>query len=106
VGAELKKLGANRIYAFATHGLFSGPAIERIKASNFEKVVVTNSVPLSKDKITDKIEQVSIAGLLAKAIYSVHFKCSISELFRLQENPHPVDRNSSSLEQIEGQDED
>jgi hypothetical protein len=67
---------------------------------------VTNSVPLSKDKITDKIEQVSIAGLLAKAIYSVHFKCSISELFRLQENPHPVDRNSSSLEQIEGQDED
>eukprot|EP00494_Astrolonche_serrata_P034269 UN34538 len=46
-GKELKKWGANRIYAFATHGLFSGPAISRINDSNFEKVVVTNSVPLA-----------------------------------------------------------
>merc|ERR1712154_590930 len=74
-GAEIKKRGGNRIYAFATHGLFSGPAIERIENSSFEKVICTNSVPLTEERAnaTTKIEQVSIAGLLAKAIYSVHF---------------------------------
>merc|ERR1719464_825904 len=105
-GEELSKRGANRIFAFATHGLFNGPAVERIEKSCFDKVIVTNSVPLSAEKKTNstKIEQISIAGLLAKAIYSVHFKCSISDLFRLHEGEHPVDRATSHLEQMPDED--
>jgi len=83
-GAELKRRGARRIFAFATHGLFNGPAIDRINASEFEKVVVCNTVPLG-NKRSDKIDQLSIANLIAKAIYSIHFKKSISEIFELEE---------------------
>jgi len=82
-GAELKKRGADRIFAFATHGLLNGPAVNRIAASNFEKVVMTNSIPLPPRKRIDKIEQLSIAKLLALAVYSVHFRESISSLFNV-----------------------
>jgi len=102
-GAELKKRGANRIYAFATHGLFNGPAIRRIEDSAFEKVVVTNSIPLSEEKrrATTKVEQISIASLLAKAIYSVHFRRSVSDLFKQHKYIHPVDDTTSpSLEDL------
>ena len=80
---ELKVMGAKRIFAFATHGLFSGPAYERIAASDLEKVVVCNSVPLQQaDGVEqDKIVQVSIAGLLADAIRRIHLKKSVSALF-------------------------
>jgi len=110
-GNELKRWGAGRIFAFATHGLLTGPAVSRIEASAFEEVIVTNSIPISDEKKAkcSKIKQISIAGLLAKAIYSVHFKCSISELFRIKvhETQHPVDRPTSHLEQIsEGEDEE
>jgi len=106
-GEQLKAQGANRIYAFATHGLFNGPAVGRIENSSFDKVVVTNSIPLDPEKKnkTTKIEQISIASLLAKAIYSVHFKCSISDLFRIQEGQHPVDRATCHLEQIHEEDQ-
>jgi len=105
-GEELSKRGARRVFAFATHGLFNGPAIERVENSCFDKVIVTNSVPLTPEKknASTKIEQISIAGLLAKAIYSVHFKCSISDLFRLHEGEHPVDRATSHLEQMPDED--
>lgn len=110
-GNELKRWGAGRIFAFATHGLLTGPAVGRIEDSAFEEVIVTNSIPISEEKKAkcSKIKQISIAGLLAKAIYSVHFKCSISELFRIKvhETQHPVDRPTSHLEQIsEGEDEE
>merc|ERR1712224_898921 len=102
-GTELKKRGARRIFAFATHGLFNGSAINRIRKSVFEKVICTNSVPLSEKRKakTIKIDQLSLASLLAKAIYSVHFKCSISDLFRLHEIQHPVDRETHRLEQYD-----
>lgn len=80
-GAELKKRGADRIFAFATHGLLNGPAVNRIAASAFEKVVMTNTIPLPPKKRIDKIESLSIARLLAAAVYSVHFRESISGLF-------------------------
>jgi len=80
-GAELKKRGAARIYAFATHGLLNGPAIQRINQSDFTKVVMTNSIPLPPKKRIEKIETLSIARLMASAIYSVHFRQSISRLF-------------------------
>jgi len=80
-GSELRRRGANRIFAFATHGLFNGPAIERIRKSDFEKVVVTNSVPLEPKKHIDKIEVISVASLLASGIYRIHFRESLSKLF-------------------------
>jgi ribose-phosphate pyrophosphokinase len=82
---ELKVMGAKRIFAFATHGLFSAPGHARIAASDLEKVVVCNSIPLQSgagDEVDqDKIVQVSIAGLLADAIRRIHLKKSVSALF-------------------------
>jgi len=80
-GRELKTRGANRVFAFATHGLFSGPAIERIRMSDFEKVVVTNSIPLEPKKRIDKIAVISVASLLAGSIFKIHFRESLSKLF-------------------------
>jgi ribose-phosphate pyrophosphokinase len=79
--AELKARGAKRIYAFATHGLFNGPAIDNIAKSAFEKVVVCNTVPLPPEKSIDKIVQLSVGHLLAEAIARIHNKQSVSELF-------------------------
>lgn len=80
--AELKSRGAKRVFAFATHGLFNGPAIDRISNSQFEKVVVLNTVPLPSEKNISKIVQLSVAPLLADAIARVHNKKSVSELFK------------------------
>jgi len=79
--AELKARGAKNVYAFATHGLFSGPAIERIDKSVLSKVVVCNTVPLPAKKQIAKIEQLSIAPLLAQAIDRIQCKESVSSLF-------------------------
>lgn len=78
---ELRNMGAKRIFAFATHGVFSGPAYERIQDSVLEKVVVCNTVPLRDDVPTDKIVQISIAELLSAAIARIHMKKSVSALF-------------------------
>merc|ERR1719384_2154513 len=89
-GAELKKRGADRIFAFATHGLFNGPAMTRISDSTFQKVVMTNSIPLPPKKRIPKIETLSIARLLASTIYSVHFRQSISRLFESDSAINPT----------------
>jgi ribose-phosphate pyrophosphokinase len=73
--------GASQVYAAATHGLFSGPAIDRIKNSVISKVVVTNTLPLPSEKQIDKIEVVSIAGVIADAIDAVFEDTSVSEIF-------------------------
>lgn len=81
--ANLKANGARRVYAFASHGLFSGPASDRIARSVLEEVVVTNTIPLKPSARTnEKIVQLSVAPLLAEAIKRVHYKQSVSELFR------------------------
>jgi ribose-phosphate pyrophosphokinase len=81
VGA-LKKEGIKEVYAAVSHGILSGKAIERIeKCSALKEVVVTNSIPLSKDKQSSKIKAVSIAPLLAEAIQRIHEEKSISCLF-------------------------
>merc|ERR1719228_96493 len=82
-GSELKARGANRIFAFATHGLFNGPAIDRIHRSDFEKVVVTNSIPLEPKKQIEKIDVISVGELLALSIYNIHFRQSLSKLFEI-----------------------
>lgn len=80
--AGVMKHGAKSVYAVATHPVFSGPAIERIEASSFEGMVVTDTIPLSEEaKENGKIEVLSVAPLLAKAIRSIHFNDSISRLF-------------------------
>ena len=59
---QLKERGATSVYAACTHGVFSGPAIDRLKNSVIEKVVITNTVPLPPEKQLDKIEVVSQEG--------------------------------------------
>jgi len=80
--SELKERGANRVYAFATHGVFSGPAYERIRNSDLERVIVCNTIPLDKTQNHGgKIIQLSIAKLLADAIARIHNQSSVSALF-------------------------
>lgn len=80
----LKEKGAKAIYGLASHGIFSGPALERIEASAFEKVVVTNTVPIDTHGKTDKIEILSVAPLLADAIMAVASGSSVSAIFEGQ----------------------
>ena len=69
------------VYAAATHGVFSGPAIDRLKNSVISKVVVTNTLPLPPEKQIDKIEVLSVAGIIADAIDAVFEDTSVSEIF-------------------------
>lgn len=73
--------GARRVVACATHGVFSGPALQRIEDSPLDEVVVTNSIPASKDKRCSKIKYLSIARLLAEAIRRIDANDSVSSLF-------------------------
>ena len=78
----LKKAKAKTIYAAIAHGVLSGPAIERIeKCKGLEKLLITDSVPLSEDKKSLKIEVLSVASLLAEAIKRIHNEESVSCLF-------------------------
>jgi ribose-phosphate pyrophosphokinase len=74
--------GARRVVACATHGVFSGPALRRIDESPLDEVVVTNSIPPSRDgKRSAKIRYLSIARLLAEAIRRIDANDSVSSLF-------------------------
>ena len=77
----LKQYGAKKIYGCATHGVLSGPAIERIENSVMEKFVITDSILLKEENKIDKIEIVSVAPLFADAIRRVHSNDSISKMF-------------------------
>ena len=78
----LKDNGATRVLASAVHGVLSGPAIKRIEAAPIDKLVVTNTIPINKDKPTsEKIHVLSVARLLAQAIKSIHEETSVSKLF-------------------------
>ena len=78
----LRDNGAAGIVACAVHGVLSGPALARIDASPLEKLVVTNTVPLSDDCArSSKITCLSVARLLGQAIRSIHEETSVSSLF-------------------------
>ena len=77
----LKEFGASDIYAGCTHGVLSGPAIERLKNSNFKEVVITNTIPLPKEKELDKIKVLSIAPLFAEAIKRLYEHKAMGDLF-------------------------
>ena len=74
--------GARRVVACASHGVLSGPAVQRIAESPLSEVVVSDSIPLSDSaKACPKIKQLSIARLLGEAIKRIHSSDSVSSLF-------------------------
>lgn len=78
----LKEFGADAVYAACTHGVLSGPAIERIEKSPIKELVITNTIPLSEDKKIDKIKVVSIAPLFAETIKRLNEKRPLGELLK------------------------
>jgi ribose-phosphate pyrophosphokinase len=77
----LKRSGAETVYATATHAVFSDPALQRIEASPIKEVVVTNTIPKETVCRSSKVICMSVAGLLAQAILSIHDETSVSKLF-------------------------
>ena len=68
---KLYELEAKKVYAAASHGVLSRDAVDRIKASPLEKLVITDSIPLGEEKKCDKIDVVSLAPLLARIIMAL-----------------------------------
>ncbi len=77
----LMENGASEVYVGATHPIFSGPAIDRIKQSPIKDVVVTDTVPVPEEKRIDKIAVLPIAPLVAEAIRRIHTGMSIGAMF-------------------------
>jgi ribose-phosphate pyrophosphokinase len=79
--AGLKQRGCKSVYACATHAVLSGPAMKRINASEIDKLVFSDTIPLPEAKRSERIMQLSIAPLFAEAILRVHSDRSVSSLF-------------------------
>jgi ribose-phosphate pyrophosphokinase len=77
----LKRLGANSVYACATHALLSGPAVQRLKDSPIVELVVTDTIRLPAEKVYDALTILSVGELLSKAIRYTHAEQSVSSLF-------------------------
>ena len=77
----LKREGAKDVYVCATHPVFSGPALKRLEEAPIKEVVVTNTIPLNKVFLPEKITQLSVAPLLGEAISRIHDGESVSTLF-------------------------
>ena len=73
--------GVTEVYCCATHPVLSGPALQRIAQSNFQEVVVTDTIPVSTEKLNGKFTVLSVAPLLGEAIYRIHKGQSVGELF-------------------------
>ena len=80
----LKKEGAESVIVMATHGIFSGPAVERLAAAPVDRVIVTDSLPLPSSRQFKKLEVLSVAPVIADAIRAVFEEGSVSELFDRQ----------------------
>lgn len=81
VARLLIKEGAREVFACATHGVLSGPAIERLEDSPLSELIITNTIPLPPEKQISKIKVLSVAGLLGEAILRIHEDTSVSTLF-------------------------
>jgi ribose-phosphate pyrophosphokinase len=77
----LKENGAGRVIVAATHAIFSAPAVERLSGDSVDEVLVTNTLPISADKMFDKLTVISIAPLIARAIEAVFSDDSVSSIF-------------------------
>ncbi len=83
----LKERGAKRVFAYCTHPILSGPAVDRIASSQLDEVVITNTIPLSDAaKACKKIRQLSVAFLFAETIRRISDGESVTSLFAEQNN--------------------
>jgi len=73
--------GATGVWAMATHGVLSGPAIDRLKNSRISRVVVTNTLPIPSEKQLDMLEVLSVAPIVADSIRAVFSDSSVSDIF-------------------------
>lgn len=79
---RLKESGASRVLAIVTHGILSGPALDRIRNSSLEKLIVTNTIPQEKNRAKcDKVEEIDISHVLSETIRRSHYGESVSVLF-------------------------
>jgi len=78
--------GAAEVYVCCTHGVLSGPAIERLQKSDIKELVLLNTIPLQPKKQIEKIKVISVASVFAEAIERVYGDISISTLFTQQES--------------------
>jgi len=82
MGAQaLIKRGVTQVYVCASHAILSGSAWQRIANSPIQELVVTNTIPLVREQLSDKITVLSVAPLIAEAILRIHHEHSLSELF-------------------------
>jgi ribose-phosphate pyrophosphokinase len=77
----LSARGASEVYMAATHGVLSGPAMERLDAASVKEVVITNTIPIAEGSASKKIKVLSIAPVIAQALDHVFEDTSVSELF-------------------------
>ncbi|MGQ9712121.1 MAG: ribose-phosphate diphosphokinase [Desulfotomaculales bacterium] len=77
----LLQFGARAVYVCCTHPVLSGPAVKRLAESPVQEVIVTNTIPVGREKAIDKIKILSVAPLLGEAIIRVHEDLSVSKLF-------------------------
>lgn len=77
----LLKIGAKEVYACCTHGVLSGPAIERLENSPIKEVVILNTIPVEAEKKIDKIKVLSVAPIFAEAIRRIYEDISVSKIF-------------------------
>ena len=79
----LKKEGAKRILACASHAVFSPPSYERLSTKDlFEQVIVTNSIPVIDNGNFSQLKVLSVANMLGEAIWRIHRESSVSSMFR------------------------
>lgn len=82
-GAQvLKEKGAKDVYIACTHGVLSGPAVERLQNSCAKEVVITDTIAIPEEKKFDKLVQISVAGLLAHTIESIENDLPVSDVFQ------------------------
>jgi ribose-phosphate pyrophosphokinase len=82
LAVALRNQGASKVLIAATHPVLTGDAVEKLKRADVDEVIVTDSVPISPEKLGPPITVLSVAPLLAEAIIRVHENRSVSELFR------------------------
>ncbi len=85
----VRACGAREIHVAATHGVFAGNAVQRLREAPIDSVIITDSIPLRPDNDLEKIQTLSVANLLGEAIKRIHHDQSISEIFS-EESAEPV----------------
>lgn len=79
----IKEIGAKSVRAAATHGVLSGPAIDRIENSAIEELVLLNTMPIPEEKVIDKMKILSVGPIFADAMTRIHTNDSVSKLFEI-----------------------